>query len=228
MTGLTDVSAARKEFVELRLAGQDVIDSDTRWALLPADQTVKSPVSDEEKKKKYQEMVLSRWPYILLGCLAFLALSIGFCVWKCCQRRRANKGKWAKKGALSRGLIPGRFGGGKGGRDDELGGVNNVAERDRDTELYTAPHHRPSIAGRGSTDTRDDKVANDPYSSHNVDLHRTQSNHSLPPQYQPATPQQYQAYDDYAYANSATHLNQPQDYNSGYGHHDNNGYAYGR
>jgi hypothetical protein len=44
-------------------------------------------VSDAEKKAKYQEMILSRWPYILTGCLVFVALVVGLIIWKCCCRR---------------------------------------------------------------------------------------------------------------------------------------------
>ncbi|KDR82582.1 hypothetical protein GALMADRAFT_237974 [Galerina marginata CBS 339.88] len=100
-----DPVAARADFINVRLAGNDTI-STPRWALLPADQLQHSPVSEEEKKKKYQEMILSRWPYIFVGCLAFVLLTVGFCIWKfCCKRCRGKKqqdmaleGKPGKKG----------------------------------------------------------------------------------------------------------------------------------
>ena len=92
MVPLTNPATARSDFVQIRLSGKDTI-SDPKWALLPADQGQKSPISDEEKKKRYQEMILSKWPYIFVGCLAFVGISVGFCVWKCCQRRRARKAR---------------------------------------------------------------------------------------------------------------------------------------
>ncbi|KAI6124124.1 aspartic peptidase domain-containing protein [Pisolithus croceorrhizus] len=50
-----------------------------------------SPETAEEKKQQYEEEVLSRWPYILVGCLAFVFMLIGCCVWRCCKRRRMRK-----------------------------------------------------------------------------------------------------------------------------------------
>jgi hypothetical protein len=44
--------------------------------------------------KKYQEMVLSRWPYILAGCAVLVVLLLGLIVWRCCCRsRRAKKSR---------------------------------------------------------------------------------------------------------------------------------------
>lgn len=60
----------------------------------------KSPVSEEEKKKKYQEMVLSRWPYILLGCLVFTLGLTGYCIWRCCCRKGRKKGGQGKLAGL--------------------------------------------------------------------------------------------------------------------------------
>ncbi|KAJ7274247.1 aspartic peptidase A1 [Mycena rebaudengoi] len=82
----TDAGKAHAEFVKERLEGKDT-SGDAQWALLPADQQQHSPVSDAEKKAKYQEMILSRWPYILTGCLVFVALVVGLIIWKCCCRR---------------------------------------------------------------------------------------------------------------------------------------------
>ncbi|KAJ7143497.1 aspartic peptidase A1 [Mycena crocata] len=89
---LTDATTAHSDFVKIRLAGVDTTNS-SQYALLPADQQQHSPVSDAEKKAKYEEMILSRWPYILLGCLVFVALIIGLIVWRCCCRRRVKKNK---------------------------------------------------------------------------------------------------------------------------------------
>jgi len=87
-----DPAAARKDFIDVRLNGNDTI-SDS--SLLPADQMQHSPVSAEEKKKKYQEMILSRWPYIFVGCLAFVLIAVGLCVWRCCRRRKLRKAREA-------------------------------------------------------------------------------------------------------------------------------------
>jgi len=103
MSPLSDFNAARKDFVQVRLGGNDSI-SDTRWSLLPADQLQRSPLAPDEQKKKYQEMILSRWPYILTGCLVLVILLVGLCVWRCCCRRRVKKGsKGEAGGALSKG-----------------------------------------------------------------------------------------------------------------------------
>jgi hypothetical protein len=111
MASLTSVANARADFIQTRLSGTDTI-SDPRWSLLPADQMVHSPVSEEEKKKRYQELVLSKWPYIFVGCLAFVLLTTGFCIWKCCQRRRARKAglsNFEDKG--KEGFMSGKLGG---------------------------------------------------------------------------------------------------------------------
>ncbi|KAF4617111.1 hypothetical protein D9613_005969 [Agrocybe pediades] len=94
MLSTVDPVAARKDFVTVRLGGNDTI-SDPAWALLPVDQMQHSPVSAEEKKKKYQEMILSRWPYIFVGCLAFVLIAVGLCVWRCCRRRKLRKAREA-------------------------------------------------------------------------------------------------------------------------------------
>ncbi|KAJ7342319.1 hypothetical protein DFH08DRAFT_650400, partial [Mycena albidolilacea] len=73
---LTDAAAAHTDFVNIHLGGVDTTGS-TQYALLPADQQQHSPVSAEEKNKKYKEMILSRWPYILVG----VGLIIGLIVW---------------------------------------------------------------------------------------------------------------------------------------------------
>jgi len=92
---LTDVNTAHNDFVQARLHGQDTTGSPSK-ALLPASQCQHSPESAEEKKQHYEEMVISRWPYILAGCLLFLILAIGLIVWRCCCRR----GRRAKKSVL--------------------------------------------------------------------------------------------------------------------------------
>jgi hypothetical protein len=95
LSSVTNTAQARQDFIKIRLGGSDTI-NDNKWALLPPDQLQRSPVSEEEKKKKYQELVLSRWPYILAGCLVFVLLVAGFCVWRCCCRKGAKKSKKSK------------------------------------------------------------------------------------------------------------------------------------
>lgn len=40
---------------------------------------------------RYQEMILSRWPYIFVGCLAFVLIVIGLVIWRCCVRRKRQR-----------------------------------------------------------------------------------------------------------------------------------------
>ncbi|RDX50356.1 aspartic peptidase A1 [Lentinus brumalis] len=87
---VTDVAAARQDFVKVRLNGADTT-NDSSHALLPADQMRHSPISEAEKKKQYEEMVLSRWPYIFVGCLAFVLLVAGLIIWRCCVHRRKKR-----------------------------------------------------------------------------------------------------------------------------------------
>ena len=93
MLPLTNVNTARSNFVRARLNGTDSIAS-SQYALLPPEQMQRSPVSDEERRTKYKAMILSRWPYIFAGCLVFVILLVGCCVWRCCcRKRRAAKKK---------------------------------------------------------------------------------------------------------------------------------------
>ncbi|KAJ7130896.1 aspartic peptidase A1 [Mycena filopes] len=91
---LTDAAAAHADFVNVRLNGVDTTGA-AQYTLLPASQMQHSPVSAEEKKKKYEEMILSRWPYILVGCLVGVGLIVGLIVWRCCCRK-GRKGKGGK------------------------------------------------------------------------------------------------------------------------------------
>lgn len=97
MASVIDPVQARKDFVQVRLNGNDTIDTDSKWSLLPLDQMQHSPISADEKKKKYQEMILSRWPYIFTGCFVFVLLTVGFCVWKCCCKKRRQRNKERKE-----------------------------------------------------------------------------------------------------------------------------------
>ncbi|KAF9013318.1 aspartic peptidase A1 [Cyathus striatus] len=104
MASIADYENAKQDFITVRLGGVDTT-GDSKWDLLPADQMQHSPVSAEEKKKKYQEMILSRWPYIVTGCLVFIAIILGLCIWRCCCRRGKKNNQFGnneKKGFFSR------------------------------------------------------------------------------------------------------------------------------
>lgn len=96
----TDKTAAHNDFVQVRLNGIDT-SNDPSHALLPADKGLKSPISSAEKKKMYEEEVLSRWPEIFVGCLAFVLIVVGVTTWRCCIRRRRRR---AAQQAASMGL----------------------------------------------------------------------------------------------------------------------------
>ncbi|KAI0755225.1 aspartic peptidase A1 [Daedaleopsis nitida] len=87
---LNNAADAHEDFVQVRMGGVDS-SGDASHALLPADQMQHSPISAAEKKKQYQEMILSRWPYIFVGCLAFVLICIGLVIWRCCVRRRKQR-----------------------------------------------------------------------------------------------------------------------------------------
>lgn len=89
MLPLTNKAAARKDFVNVRMSGVDTIASQT---LLPADQGKVSPLQPGEARKHLVEKIVSRWPYILAGCLVAVLLIVGLVIWRCCcRRRRANR-----------------------------------------------------------------------------------------------------------------------------------------
>jgi len=103
LLSVTNPNDAYNDFVHVRLGGNDTA-NDPKWALLPPSQMQHSPVSAEEKKEKYQEEILSRWPYFLVGGLVLVLLLVGLCVWRCCCRRGAKKtkGTRASKGFFSK------------------------------------------------------------------------------------------------------------------------------
>jgi len=113
ISALTDPATARAEFIQTRLGGVDTT-GDAKYQLLPKEQMQHSPVSEAEKKKKYQEAVLSKWPYILTGCLLFVLITVGLIVWRCCCRRGAKKGSGESAGG---GIL------GKKGKKGKKGGL---------------------------------------------------------------------------------------------------------
>ncbi|CAL1712375.1 unnamed protein product [Somion occarium] len=103
---LTDKQAAHDDFVKVRMGGIDNT-GDSAHALLPADQMKHSPISSAEKKKHYEEKVLSRWPYIFVGCFAFVLIVIGLIIWRCCvARKRRNAKKASAMGINTAGQHP--------------------------------------------------------------------------------------------------------------------------
>jgi len=97
MLPITNKAAARSNLIQARLGGNDTI-SDARWSLLPVDQMQHSPVSDEEKKK-YQEMILSRWPYIFADCfrrrlIAAPVILVAFLYIRFCARCTRSSRYW--------------------------------------------------------------------------------------------------------------------------------------
>ncbi|KAF8555757.1 acid protease [Imleria badia] len=87
LLSLTDETAAVNDFIQVRLNGQNLINS-SQYALLPASQEQHSPETEAQKKAQYEEEVLSHWPYILAGCLVVVLLLVGYCIWRCCCRRK--------------------------------------------------------------------------------------------------------------------------------------------
>jgi hypothetical protein len=90
LLSVTDRAAAHADFVKVRLGGIDKT-GDSQYALLPESQAQSSPESDAEKKQQLAGKVLRQWPYIFIGCLAFVALMVGLIVWRCCCRRKKAK-----------------------------------------------------------------------------------------------------------------------------------------
>lgn len=86
LTSITNWQEAQQDFVQVRLNGQNTL-GDSQWALLPTSEEQHSPESKQEKERMYQEMILSRWPDIFVGCFILIIVLIGVCIWKCCYRR---------------------------------------------------------------------------------------------------------------------------------------------
>jgi len=120
LLSLTNETAVN-DFIEVRLNGQNLINS-PQYTLLPASQGQHSPESAAEKKAQYEEQVLSRWPYILAGCLVVVLLLIAYCVWRCCCRRK----RLAKKNAAKQQAGP-ALGGSTTGPYSQLQGSASTA-----------------------------------------------------------------------------------------------------
>ncbi|KAI0771200.1 acid protease [Trametes elegans] len=148
LLSVTDANAAHQEFVQARLGGVDN-SGDASHALLPVDQMQHSPISKAEKKKRYEEMILSRWPYIFVGCLVFVLIVTGLIIWRCCVRRRRQKEAKARKKQLLNVSGAPRSPGPQtvSFRQLEDGGAPDNMEM-RESKGYEAhsSHYRPSFA----------------------------------------------------------------------------------
>ncbi|KAF7987046.1 hypothetical protein HWV62_175 [Athelia sp. TMB] len=99
---LTNPEKAHADFVKARLGGVDTTGSASQ-TLVPQSQAQTSPESEAEKKAHYEEDVISKWPYILAGCLIFVILCVSLIVWRCCCRRSKASGKGMKGMKLGKG-----------------------------------------------------------------------------------------------------------------------------
>jgi hypothetical protein len=91
LLSVTNASAARADFINVRMGGVDMTGSSSQ-TLLPASQESHSPISAAEKKQHIEGAVERNWPYILLGCIAFVLIMLGSCIYACfCRKRRRNK-----------------------------------------------------------------------------------------------------------------------------------------
>lgn len=154
LASITNVDQAHADFVKVRLGGVDTSGA-AQYQLLPVDQMKRSPVSDEEKKKKYQEMILSRWPYIFVGCLVFVLLITGYCVWRCCCRKSKKQGNSKLGGLFKR-------------NRSENGGGNRALE-----ETEVGFHSQ-----KGDSENSKYHPLSDSNNLSMQDLHRTNTDHS--------------------------------------------------
>ena len=93
---MTNTTTALADFVKVRLNGQDTTGSPSN-TLLPASQESHSPISASEKKQHIEGAIARNWPYIFLGCLAFVLALLGCSVYACCRRRRRKGARASTK-----------------------------------------------------------------------------------------------------------------------------------
>ncbi|KAF9483493.1 aspartic peptidase A1 [Pholiota conissans] len=216
LASIVNSAAARQDFVQVRLGGTDTI-SDPKWALLPADQMQHSPVSEEEKKKKYQEMVLSRWPYIFVGCLVFVLLVIGLLIWKCCCKRKQKNAK--KTLEMEAGGLGGYDNKKKGGFFSKLQGKResyvpletpnrSMADLNNNNNQSTADFTSPSYPSQPRMSSASQGVPS-PHGSHSAHYSQnydqnasTNSLQAYPDQYPSYYPQQQQQQGGYGYSDA--------------------------
>lgn len=102
---LTHPPTAHSDFVQLRLSGSDTTSTQT---LLPASQESHSPESTSEKKQQAEGAVLRNWPYILVGCLAFLIGLVAITLCACCRRMKRRRAR-ESDGKMAMGQVSGSY-----------------------------------------------------------------------------------------------------------------------
>ena len=92
-------------------------------------------------------MILSRWPYIFVGCVAFVLIVAGLITWRCCVRRRQRKA--AQSAAI---ILPGADGRAPSQSQQNLVSFKNLEQGDmemRESKGYDAfrgPEYRTSFS----------------------------------------------------------------------------------
>ncbi|OCB83844.1 hypothetical protein A7U60_g9049 [Sanghuangporus baumii] len=139
LLSLTDTQKAHDDFVQVRMGGVDST-GDSKYYLVTASEGQSSPESSSEKKAHLAAKVLSRWPYILMGCLLGTALIVGYIVWRCCCRRRCQERKKARAAAAS-GVGMGKGGGHGGGLGKRLSVSMNALVGGANTTYHPLREH---------------------------------------------------------------------------------------
>lgn len=191
LASIVDPVAAQQDFVQVRLGGNNTISS-SQWALLPTSEMQHSPVSAEEKKKAYQEMILSRWPYIFVGCLLFVILVTGFLIWKCCCRRKTRNAK--KKNLEADAALRGTDSKPKGGLFSKIGRKRESYHPLQAPSHSTADLITPTYPSHPRTSSASNMSHTQHYSQNYDKNASTNSLHSYhdQTQYPPYSPQQQQ------------------------------------
>lgn len=144
MLSLTDPQAAQSDFVQVRLDGNSSALNDPKYSLLAVADMQHSPISEEEKKRMYQEWILSRWPYIFAGCFAFTLIVTGIVIWKCCcQRGKCRCCCKRKDGAMDSNARGGVFG--TGHKKNLSSGVGGFGHTKRDSYVPLEAQNSRSV-----------------------------------------------------------------------------------
>lgn len=96
-------------------------------------------------------MILSRWPYIFVGCLAFVLIVAGLITWRCCVRRRKRREAKAANMRLPDTNAPPRSPGAQAisfSRLEDGAMPDNMEMRESKgySDYRTSDYHRPSFA----------------------------------------------------------------------------------
>ena len=147
LLSVVDSTAAQKDFVQVRLDGNSSALNDPKYSLLAVADMQHSPISAEEKKKKYQELILSRWPYIFTGCFAFVLIVTGFVIWKCCCQRGKCCCKRKDRGMDAGGSGSGAGAFGKGHKKGQSSGLSALGLTKRDSYVPLEAQNSRGVAG---------------------------------------------------------------------------------